>query len=293
MGFPHSETYGKQGTPPKTSLDLKLEVTRITCLWPRKLFVQWTLRNPPAATGYTFNVYRSANPTGSWEKMTNDLVDTFYYLDDNFLGPQDRSSVGLVQMRMSQYYKVTARYLSGPEVEVIRVVEGSPDHRRAGVIRKLTRDAYVSLRKGNGTEVAILKRMWYGEPCTVCRTSTGQIARAHCSTCSGTGIIKGYWSPVYTYARRTVAPVEARVASQGLVETHRVMAIMPYFPEVEVGDLMIFLRDQKRYAIEQVRTTEVHAVTVHQECEISELARTSGEYMISTQVDPWHDPKWY
>lgn len=293
MPVPQSETYLKQGSPPKTSSSLKLEVTRVSCLWPRKIFIQWVLRNPPAATGFTFNVYRSANPTGPWEKMTNDLVDTFFYLDDNFLAPQDRTTVGLVQMRMSRYYKVTARYLTEPEIEIIRVVDGSPDHRRAGVIRKLIRDAYVSLRKGNGTEVAVLKRMWYGEPCPLCRSSAGQTVRAHCSTCSGTGIVKGFWEPVYTYARRTVAPVEARAATQGIIETHRITAIMPYFPEVESGDLLIFLRDQKRYQIEQVRTTEVHAVTVHQECDISELARSAGEYLLSAQVDPWHEPKWY
>ena len=79
MSVPHSETYGKQESPVKTTTVLKLEITRITSLWPRQTFVQWTLRNPPATTGYTFNVYRSGGPAGPWEKLTNDLVDVFYY----------------------------------------------------------------------------------------------------------------------------------------------------------------------------------------------------------------------
>jgi hypothetical protein len=291
MPVPQSETYGKQTSPPKTSSDLQLEVTRISNLWPRKIYIQWTLRNPPAATGYTFNVYRAGSPNGPWEKLTDDLTDTFYFLDDNFPAPQDRTAVGHVQMRMSNYYKVTVRYLTGPEVEAIHYVDGAPDHRRAGVIRKFMRDAYISLRKGNGTEVAILKRMWYGEPCSVCRTSTGQVARAHCAICNGTGIVKGYWNPVYTFARRMETPQNTQVTSAGKVESNRLLAIMPYFPEVEVEDILVFLRDNRRYIIEQVSLTSVHAVTVHQECSVSELARTSREY--NMKVEPWHDPKWY
>jgi hypothetical protein len=291
MPVPHSETYGKQATPPKTSSTLRLEINRISNLWPRKIFIQWTLRNPPAATGYTFNVYRSGGPEGPWEKLTDDLVDTFYYLDDDFPGPHDRSKVGHVQMRMSNYYRVTVKYGTDPEAEAVHFVDGAPDHRRAGMIRKLMRDAYLSLRKGNGTEVAILKRMWYGEPCTICRSSVGQTTRAHCSTCNGTGIIQGYWNPVYTYARRTETPQDTRVGPQGKVESNRLMVYMPYFPEVEVEDILVFLRDNRRYIIEQVSLTSVHAVTVHQECSVSELSRTSREY--NMKVDPWHDPKWY
>jgi hypothetical protein len=291
MAFPHSETYGKQDTPPKTSSTLSLEITRINNLWPRKVFIQWTLRNPMAATGFTFNVYRSGAPEGPWEKLTDDLVDTFYFLDDKFPAPQDRTQVGHVQMRMSNYYKVTGRYLTGPDAEAVHFVDGAPDQRRAGVIRKLMRDAYISLRKGNGTEVAILKRMWYGEPCTVCRTSTGQVARAHCAICNGTGIVKGYWNPVYTFARRMESPMDTHVASAGKVESNRLLVIMPYFPEVEVEDILVFLRDNRRYIIEGISLTSVHAVTVHQECNVSELARTSREY--NMKVDPWHDPEWY
>jgi hypothetical protein len=223
--------------------------------------------------------------------LTDDLVDTFFFRDELYPAPQDRLQVGHVQMRMSNYYKVTVRYLTNPEIEVIREVDGAPDHRRAGVIRKLVRDAYVSLRKGNGTEVAVIKRKWYGEKCPVCRTSTGQVARAHCATCNGTGIVKGYWDPVYTFARRMESPQNTQVATAGKVESNRLLAILPHFPEVEAEDILVFIRDNRRYIIEQISQTSVHAVMVHQECNISELARTSREYNL--KADPWHDPKWY
>ena len=291
MVAPHSPTYSKDVSVPKTSSDFYVEITRIGNLWPRRIYVQWTLRNPPAATGFTFNVYRSGAPEGPWEKLTDDLVDTFFFIDDDFPAPQDRSKVGHVQMRMSNYYKVTARYQTGPEIEALRFVDGDPDQRRQGILRKLWRDAYIALRKGNGTEVAVLKRMWYGEPCPICRSSTGQTVRAHCATCNGTGIVKGYWDPVYTFARRTETPQDTNVSSQGKIEANRMMVHLPYFPEVEVEDLLIFLRDNRRYIIEKVGVTSIQGVPVHQECSVSELARTSREYAM--KVEPWHDPKWY
>ena len=291
MAIPHSETYGKQASPPKTTSSIKLEITRVTPLWPRKAYIQWHVRNAQASTGFTFNVYRSSSPDGPWSKLTDDLVDTYWYSDDDFSAPQDRTSAGLVQMRMAFYYRVTARYADEPEVEALKAMEAGLDHRRVGIVRKLTRDAYISLRKGNGTEVAVLKRMWYGDTCPVCRASVGQVTRAHCSTCNGTGIVKGYWNPVYTYARRLVSPFNTHDASQGIVDSNRMQAILPGFPEVAAEDVLVFLRDARRFMVEQVNTTEIHTVTVHQECTISEIARTSREYAI--KVDPWRDPQWF
>jgi hypothetical protein len=290
MPVPQSETYGKQDSPPKTSSTLVLEITRVTPLWPRKVYIQWTLRNPPAATGYTFNVYRSSSPTGPWEKLTNDLTDVFFYLDGSYTATQTRTKIGLTQLRMAIYYRVTAVH-GATTAEAVHNVDGALDHRRVGIVRKLTRDAYIALRKGNGTEVAILKRMWYGTPCPICRTSSGLVSRAHCATCHGTGIVSGYWNPVYTFAQRTATPLETQIATQGRVESNRLLAIIPNFPEVEVEDILVFLRDDRRYIIERVKTTEIHTVTVHQECDVSELARTAREY--SMKVDPWRDPQWF
>lgn len=293
MPVPQSETYGKQTTPPKTTSALQLTITRIIALWPRKVFVQWILRNPVADTGYTFEVYRSGSPTGPWEQITPDvgIADTYFFVDDSFQSTQDRTQTGLMQLRLSQYYRVTVRYQAGPTIEAIESLGGTVDHRRAGIVRKLTRDAYIAMRKGNGTEVAVLKRRWYGDPCPLCRSTAGVTTRGHCSTCNGTGIIRGYWNPVYTFARRTASPLTMQTGVQGIVESNRLAAHLPAFPEVDVEDILVFLRDGRRYIIENVNTTEIHTVPLHQECNVSELARTSREYAIV--VDPWHDPEWF
>jgi hypothetical protein len=291
MPVPHSETFGKQASPPKTTSDLKLDITRVTPLWPRKVYVQWILRNPKAATGYSFRVSRSASPNGPWELLTTaPLLDTYWYLDNSYPADQDRTTPGLQQLRGTFYYKVTANYSTDTPVEQVRNVDGELDHRRQGIFRKLTRDAYLMLSKGNGTEVAVLKRMWYGAACT-CRASTGQVTRAHCSLCNGTGIVKGYWDPVYTYARRSATPMDSTVNSAGRTDANRLTVTLPYFPEIAVEDVLVFLRDNRRYMIEKINQTELQAVAVHQEVEVSELARNSREYAM--KVDPWRTPQWF
>lgn len=291
MPTPLSQTYGKQAPKIKTVTELQLEVTRITGIWPRKVFIQWLIRNPVAASGYTFSVYRAASPNGPWETLDNTLADTYFYVDDTFTSPTDQTSSGLFSMRQALYYKVEVDHedLTAP-ISIVKQFEAGLDRRRASIARKLRRDVNVMLRKGSGTEVAILKRRWWGEQCD-CKTKTGQITRSHCRTCFGTGIIGGYWDPVYSFAVRSASPVDERTSVEGNVETHYLQVLMSYLPEVAPKDVLVFMRDNKRYIIDSVQTTEIHTVNIHQELQVSELARSSREYDVI--VDNWHDPEWF
>jgi len=289
MPVPTSETVWKQKTPPKKGI-FRVVINRITGLWPRKVLIQWIIREPTQATDYFFNVYRSGSAEGPWEELATDL-DNYYFLDDNFPAPNDRSEPGLFSMRRTLYYRVVATHPIDGTVDVVQKLEASLDRRRAGIVRKLRRDAAVALKKGSGTQVAILKRKWWGEPCEICRAATGQTTRGHCKECNGTGIIHGYWGPVYGYATRSATPTNVGTENQGNVEVHQVQIKMLDIPEVERYDILVFLRDNKRYIVNQVLPTEIHTVNVHQELNVSELSRSSREY--SLEVDPWHDPKWF
>ena len=290
MVRPLSETYGKQKSPSEKG-NFRIEITRTVGLWPRRVFIQWILRNPSTATGYTFQVYRSGGADGPWTQVATDLVDTFYFLDDTFPAPQDRTEPGLFSLRRTIYYKIVATHATDPPAESIQALEPGLDRRRQGIVRKLRRDAHVALKKGNGTEVAIIKRRWWGEPCPHCKSATGQSTRSHCSTCLGTGIVTGYWEPVYGYANRTAAPVDNQTATAGVVESHFLRVIMEYIPEVMPRDILVFVRDNKRYIIDRVITTEIHTRTVHQELEVSELAHSAVEFNLT--ADNWHTPPWF
>ncbi len=290
MPTPLSQVYGKQKSPYRKG-DFRVVITRTVGLWPRRVFIQWMLRNPSTAIGYTFQVYRSGGANGPWTQVATDLVDTFLFVDNTLPTPENRSAPGLFSMRRTLYYKVEVTHITDGPAEATQSLEPGLDRRRAGIVRKLRRDTHVALKKGSGTQVAIIKRRWWGEPCTVCQTATKQSTRAHCSSCWGTGIVTGYWDPVYGYATRSAAPVDNQTTTEGVTETHLLRVKMEYIPEVMPRDVLVFLRDNKRYIVDRVVTTEIHTKTVHQELDVSELAHSAVEFNLS--ADDWHTPAWF
>lgn len=293
MGKPTSLTYGKELTPPSkiAAESLSITITRTVASYPRKIYVQWLIRHVGQASGFTFQLYRSGSAGGPWEHIGVDLADTYFFVDEKFPASNDRSNAGLFSLNRIVYYKATVDNGAGTTAEDIKKLEGGLDRRRRGIHRKLVRDAEIYLRKVGGTQVAIFKRRHWGTPCPDCRAKTGQTTLSHCSTCLGTGILGGYWNPVYGYAQRKVAPVNIFTGIQGSVEAHRIEAYMMNIPQVESKDILAFLRDGKYFSVEQRVPTQIHVNDVHQELIISELAPGSVEYNLV--ADSWHDPPWF
>jgi hypothetical protein len=281
MSVPYSQVHGVQKTPPLPR-EFSVEITRTTPLFPRKVYIQWTLRKPPASAGFRFDVYSAGASEGPWDLLHIDLPDTFYCVD---------STANLFSLHRVIYYKVVCRY-GAVEVSAVRKLEAGLDRRREGIRRKLLRDSAKALKLVVGTEVAILKVRYWGEVCPHCVSKgTGQNVRAHCTYCWGIGILEGYWTPIYGYAQRQRSPIMTQVTPSGHTDVNKVSVIMLSVPQVEPGDLLVFLRDNKRYVVEVVSPTQIHSVDIHQELQVSELARSSREYGVP--VDPWHDPGWF
>ena len=284
---PLSTVYGVQESPLKGS-NARLEITRCIPVWPRKVYIQWVIRNPVLTPHYTFKIERSGGHEGPWELLAEDLVDVYFYVDDNIQSPHDDSSMGLMSLERRPYYRVTA---TPGELENIKDTQGGLDHRRQGIAFKLTRDANRYFKVGTGTEVAIFKRRRWGDKCPICLSSTGQSTRAHCSTCFGTGFVGGYWNPVYTYAQRRPSPIQIQAAPQGAVESNVIQLLMPAIPVMDMEDVLVFLRDNSRYEVKSATPTLIHSVPIHQELIVTELARSSREYGL--KADEWHSPPWF
>lgn len=288
MVIPNSQTFGKESSP-RSRPDYRIEITRMVQVAAYRVYVQWVLRNPSEITGYTFEIFRSGSSNGPWVSLGT-VTDEFLYVDGAYSEPRDQSAPGLFSLHRTIYYRVVATHSTDPTVSTEQVLEAGLDRRRRAMVKKLRRDAYIKIRKGSGTEVAILKRRWWGTPCN-CKSSSGQVVRSHCGICHGTGIETGYWDPVYTFGKRSSSPVDVQTTPAGKTETHRILATIPYIPKVEPLDILVFLRDNKRYIINSVNTTEIHTVTVHQELVVSELAKSAREYAVV--VDNWHTPEWF
>ena len=289
MSTPTSQTFGKARSPHRQG-SFRVEIVRVVGIWPRRVYIQWQLRKPTAASGYIFDVYRSGNSEGEWSLIGAALEDEYHFLDNSFPAPASYTEADLQAFRRVIYYKVVVSHGTDGSSEVIQNIEGGLDRRRKAMLQKLRRDAGVSLRKGQGTEFAVLKRRWWGDTCS-CRAKAGVSTRAHCDNCHGTGVVYGYWPPVYGFAKRGAAPVNVRTAAAGKTETHVISVIMLDVPQVHVDDVLVFLRDDRRYIIKSVNPTELQAVPVHQELIVSELSRSVVEYDIL--VDNQHDPPWF
>lgn len=287
--IPNSQTLGVMPYAPTAGSELTIIIDKVTSIWPRSVVIQWHLVNAVALTGYEFTVHRSATPSGPWESVGSALSDIFLYVDTELTANHTKSTPSTFTLQSALYYKVTVTSPQGT-ASAVQSVDPFNDKRRALMARKLRRDAAVMLRKGSGTEIAILKKRWWGVPCT-CVSKTGQVIRSKCQLCYGTGTVTGYWNPVYSYASRSVAPVSEQINSTGISETRRISAITLDIPKIINGDIIVFLRDNTRYTVDLVVPTELQTVRVHQELQLSELARSDNVYNIS--VDPWRVPPWF
>ena len=303
---PLSMRQGVQSLPIKTSSLLEIEVTRVYPIWPRRVFVQWILRNvPQGAPDYLFNVYKASGPSGPWTTLATGLDNTYYYVDESFGATVDNTQQSLFNMYVSLNYKIEV--LSPPAVppvadpptlpdpptlitSVIEHLDPWVDQRRAGISRKLTRDALITL-KAIGLECAILKKKSWGARCPLCVSISNKSTRTSCPTCLGTTIVGGYESPHYGYATLSTNSINVSTRLQGQVDVRDRQIVMANVPSVDVDDVVVFLRSGKRFLVKSVMHTTIQDTDVHQELSVSELTPGSIEYEIA--VDPWREPCWW
>ncbi len=288
--FPSSVIQSVSGVPLQTGM--YLEVMRVFPIFPRRVFIQWVLRNPVAGTTYVFTVERSGSAEGPWEMLTTPAIQDFYFADMDFPANPLVGEPDLMSMARVVYYRVSAAPIGGGTgVSVVKKLEPWLDRRRQGIHRKLVRDAMIALQRVVGTEMAALKKLKWGARCTLCLTNSGTSVNPYCPECYGTSFTGGYWSPVYGWAQLFTAPISVQTALQGETETKQTRAIMANVPQMDKEDILVFLRSNKRYRVVEVTPTQIHNVDVHQELVVSELVPSSAEYNLN--VDPWRAPCWW
>lgn len=295
-----------QKPPIRTSNVLAIEVVRVYPIWPRRVFLQWVLRNvPQGEPDYWFNVYKSSGYDGPWTLLGSNLDNEYYYVDESFGAQQDNTQQSLFNMHVSLNYKIEV--LTPPEpppitdpptpigpptliTSVIEHLDPWLDQRRAGIARKLIRDAFITL-KVVGVECAILKKKSWGTRCPLCVSLANKSTKTACPSCYGTTIVGGYENPHYGYAILSSNSTDVSTRMSGQVDVRNRQIIMANIPHMDVDDVVVFLRSGKRFIVKSVLPTTIQDTDVHQELAVSELTPGSIEYAIS--VDPWREPCWW
>lgn len=270
---------------------MKARITAITSLFPYGFYVQWTLDKATESGAYKFSVYRSGGSAGPWELLAENLVSQ-YSFEDTFTVPVEESTPDVVRPnQLNQFrdfwYRVVATAPSGSVTEVVDntgpLFEGTlADRKMFQHQRKALRDFRLQL-KLNGTPVAILKRRHWGQRCTCVDKATRESVRSQCAKCWGTGFIDGYWSPIYTKARRAPSSNSSAVTPESKSDANDIRFWLPDVPALEQDDLIIFLKDNTRWRVDVTTSTQIRLQDTHQVISGQALDKADIVYRIRVQ----------
>lgn len=257
---------------------LQIAITRSIPLYPFGVFLQWDVKGASESGSYVFEVSRSGGSAGPWEVLGT-VTDAFCWND---VFPRDENNdINQLSLARGIYYRVVVTPPSGPAAEVVSIVEPKLDGYHRLLKRKILRDQALSLRKLNGLEVVVLKKMRWGPRCPKCYDPhTESLARSSCTTCFGTSYVRGYFTPVTTLARHSTPVVQSQLAEQGMSDSADIMLTLLDVPLIEQDDILIFTSDNRRFIVKQQIPGKLENVTVFQRLQASELPRSSIEYRL-------------
>lgn len=229
----------------------------------RKVRVQWQIDTSQVGLGpFTFTLFRSGSPQGPWDTVASGLSNVYVYDDTLPL---------LYGINKDVFYQVEAS--PGNIGSLPRSVLNNVDRKKYLLIRKIQRDEQVMLRKGNGTEVYVIKKRHFGPRCTDCWDKrSGIVLRKDCGTCGGTSFEAGFFTPVKTFAKVTPSTEGIDLtAPTSTPETEVAQAMLQAFPLVSRSDILVEPETNKRWEITVVQPTEILRVPVHQDLTMSRL----------------------
>jgi hypothetical protein len=181
------------------------------------------------------------------------------------------------------YHRVTAR---AGTATAEAVFEFGPQARGkvGGMRRKAARDVKRGLVKFSKMPCVLLKRRVWGERCTACYDPRTKAAtRGGCRTCYGTSFIGGFWAPVSMPARRQ-GPKATATQGDPKSDMKKLRLLVPDFPQVDVGDVIVSLRTGERYRVDAETETDLQEEPMYQTLSVSEIERSDILYQL--RVDP-------
>jgi len=263
---------------------LGIVITKVTPLYPRRIFIQWDLINPTEDGTYTFEVQRCGSTEGPWEDLELGLQNGFSYVDD-FTKPvmEDNAVAHPFSLQRQFYYRVRvippSGCANGAYSELHGIEPEIPPVQR-GLRRKLRYEETILWKAYNGVRLALLKRRQWGERCPDCYdVITNSVTKDHCTTCYGTSFVDGYWDPVIVYGR--IHPpnnVQAQTTQRDKNEFSQHMITTLDVPLLQDDDLIVEIDTNQRHVVRRKTQTELKRHPVHQQLTTSLLERGAVEY---------------
>jgi hypothetical protein len=272
---------------------LGIRITKVTPLYPRRIFLQWDLIDPTESGSYTFSIKRSGSINGPWEVLVAGEQNNYNYIDDFLDQPHlpDDGKAHAHSLARNIYYVVTVIPPSGCANSAISDPHGfepALDPIPTGLRRRLQYDETVLFKRHNGVRLVLLKRRWWGHRCPDCYDPVTQATtKEQCLTCYGTSFIGGYWSPVVVWGRvNTPKKVEAEFigSPRNMKEASPHVITLLDVPLLQDKDLLIETSTNNRYTVRRQTQTELRRHSVHQQVTASLMEHGSVEYRIPVDL---------
>lgn len=257
---------------------MKPTITQVLPVYPSHIYIQWNIEDKNSALG-NVDILRSQSEAGPFNII--DTVDSTEYSYSD-------SEANLLGLTRNYWYIIKANSAHNASEYALskpKTSEYELKGHRAKVARKARRDLKIQLERLNGVPIIILKRRSFGPRCTECfNPVTSDVMYSHCNTCYGTTYVDGYHDPVYSYGKLDPVVVQESVASGGPSQSAMTGLIITEYPVVEVNDLIIEVKTNRRFKVRQKIQSESSRVLVHQALQISELSRAGIEYDIPVRL---------
>lgn len=249
-------------------------------VWPnfyKQIVVDWSI--PSHWGACKFDVYRSEDATGPWEKMTTAPITNNFFKD---LDLKDFSKL------MSGWYIVECELPDGRRIQSIPrtwepVRKGWVELRA----KEIERRNALLLTKFTGIQSVIFRRRHFGKRCTECWDfNTEKVTKDHCKTCFGTSFEGGYFNGYETLFQYDTPKNEAVLEERGHLEINQMSAWTVSYPRIEELDLILRLPDWKMFRVDDATATTLQTVPIRQVVQLTELSKDGIEYILSRQYMP-------
>lgn len=139
------------------------------------------------------------------------------------------------------------------------------------------------LKDATGVPSLVYQKRRGGVPCPACFDPIQKKRiTSSCRSCYGTNWVGGYYNPIDTYIDFNPNPKNASIEVFGESITNDTTALMANFPNVQPGDLINELRDNRLWRVVQVNPTERRRCQMLQMVRLTEVKSGDIEYRIPT-----------
>ena len=255
------------------------KIERVVPVYPEYMHVQWSIEDPNGAAG-NIEISRSGSPEGPFQVIATGLPsDSFFYQDF------DVAKGGLSQ---NHWYRVRVSSRINPDDKVYSTpgsVELRAQPHRFRLARKARRDLYVTLSRLNGSIYILLKKKRFGRRCSTCYNEfTQDVVLSSCGECYGTSFEGGYHDPVSMWGKLDPTVIQQQFGMQGISEMAMLGFVTLDYPLIDLEDILVEMQTNRRFIVKQKVQTQASGIPVHQDLQLSELARTAIEYSIPVSL---------